>query len=71
MSNQNVSERRLLSINTCSVLIINITIFSNLIGASTALFFTNHYVGLKSDSKIGQLAVIGCLKSNFYISQSL
>ena len=30
--------------------IINITIFSNLIGALTALFFTNYCVGLKSDS---------------------
>ena len=36
-----------------------ITIFSNLIGALTALFFTYYCVGLKSDSEIGQLAVIG------------
>ena len=39
--------------------LITITIFSNLFVALTALFFTNHYVGLKSDSEIGQLAVIG------------
>ena len=31
-------------------IIITITIFSNLIGASTALFFINYCVGLKSDS---------------------
>ena len=35
-------------------LIITITIFSNLIGAITALFFTNYCVGLKSDSYIRQ-----------------
>ena len=33
-----------------SLLIITITIFSNLIGALTALLFTNYCVGLKSDS---------------------
>ena len=32
------------------MLIIAITIFSNLIGALTALFFTNYCIGLKSDS---------------------
>ena len=35
---------------TVLILIITITIFSNLIGALTALFFTNYWVGLKSDS---------------------
>ena len=40
-------------------LIITMTIFSNLTGALTALFFTNYCVGLKSDSEIGQLAEIG------------
>ena len=53
-------------------LIITLTMFSNLIGALTALFFTNYCVGLKSDSEIGQLAVTGFLKpdSYMYISQS-
>ena len=51
-------------------LIITITIFSNLIGALSALFFINYCVGMKSDSGIGQLPVIGCLKSHSYISQS-
>ena len=41
-------------------LIITITIFSNLIGALS--------VGMKSDSEIGQLAVIGYLKSHSYIT---
>ena len=49
---------------------VTITIFSNLIGALTALFFTNYCVGLKLDSEIGQLAVIGYQKSDSYISQS-
>ena len=53
-----------------SYLITTITIFSNLIGALTALFFTNYCVGLKSDNEIGQLAEIGYLKSDSYISQS-
>ena len=35
-----------------------ITIFLNLIGELTALFFNNYCVGLKLDSAIGQLAVI-------------
>lgn len=39
------------------------------IGALTALFFINYCVELKSDSEIGQLAVIGYLKSDTYISQ--
>ena len=45
---------------TCPItpLVITITIFSNLIGALTASFFTNYCVGLKSDCKSGQLAVI-------------
>ena len=47
-----------------------LTIFSNLI-ALTTLFLTNYCVRVKSDSEIGQLAVIGYLKSNIYISQSL
>ena len=51
-------------------LIITITIVSNVIGALTTSFFTNYCVGLTSDSEIGQLAVIGYLKSNSYISQS-
>ena len=48
-----------LSCNTVVILILimTITIFSNLIGELTALFFTNYCVGLKSDSAIGQLAV--------------
>ena len=50
--------------------IITLTIFSNLIGALTTLFFTNYCVGLKSDIEIGQLAEIGYLKSDSYISQS-
>ena len=33
--------------------LITITIFSNLFVALTALFFTNHCVGLKLDSEIG------------------
>ena len=49
-------------ISVITDLIITITIFSDLIGASTALFFTNYYVGLISDSEIGQLAEIGYLK---------
>ena len=50
------------------LLIIIIAIFPNLIGALTALFFTNNYcVGLKYDYK---LAVIGYLKLDSYISQS-
>ena len=53
-----------------SLLIIAITIFSNLIGALITHSFTNYCVGLKSDSEIGQLAVIGYLKSDSYISQS-
>ena len=36
--------------STIQGVIITITIFSNLIGALTMLFFTNYYVGLKSDS---------------------
>ena len=52
-------------------LIITITILSNFIGALTALFSTNYYyVWLKLDSEIGQLAVIGYLKLDSYISQS-
>ena len=51
-------------------LIPTITIFSYLIGALTSLFFTNYCVGLKSDIEIVQLAVIGYLKSDSYISQS-
>ena len=47
--------------NLIGALIMTITIFLNLFGALTALFFTNHCVGLKSDSEIGQLAVIGQL----------
>ena len=39
------------------LLSITIAIFSNLIGASTTLFFTNYCVGLKSYSEIGQLAI--------------
>ena len=55
-----------------SFLIMTITIFLNLIGALTALFFTtgNCCVGLKLDSEIRQLAVIGYLKLDSYISQS-
>ena len=33
-------------------LTITITIVSNLIGASTALFLTNYYVNLKLDSRL-------------------
>ena len=40
---------------TINGLIITITIFSNLIGALTALFFTNYCAVLKSDSEIRQL----------------
>ena len=39
------------------MLIITITIFSNLIGAFNALFFINHWVGLKSDSVMGPPAI--------------
>ena len=52
------------------LLIITITIFWNLIGVLTALFFTNCCVGLKSDNEIAQLAVIEYQKSDSYISQS-
>ena len=52
------------------VVIITISIFSNLIGALTTLFFTNYCVGWKSDSETRQLTVIGYLKSDTYISQS-
>ena len=44
-----------------SLLIITITIVSNLIGALIVLFSTTNCVGLKLDSEIGQLAVIGQL----------
>ena len=54
-------------ISVITDLIITITIFSDLIGASTALFFS---VSLKLDSEIGQLAGIRYLKSDSYISQS-
>ena len=54
-------------ISVITDLIITITIFSDFIGASTALFFS---VKLKLDSEMGQLAVIGYLKSDSYISQS-
>ena len=54
-------------ISVITDLIIAITIFSDLIGISTALFFS---VRLKLDSEIGQFAVIGYLKSDSYISQS-
>ena len=37
--------------------IITIAIFSNLIGALSASFFTNYCVGLKSD---GEIAQVGC-----------
>ena len=47
------------------------SIFSNLIGALSALFFTNYCVGLKSDSEIGQLAVIGYLNLHSYMNQSV
>ena len=48
-------------------LIITITILSNLIAALTASFFTNYWVGFKSDSEIIQLAVIIVyLKSDGY-----
>ena len=53
-----------------SILIITITIFSNLIGALTTLFFTSYCAGSKSDNEIGQLAEIGYLKLDSYISQS-
>ena len=54
-----VSHTQALGIN---VLIITITISSNMIGVSiAALYFTNHSVHLQSDSVIGQLAVIGHL----------
>ena len=51
-------------------LTITITILSNLIGASTALFFTNYCVVLKLDSEIGQLTIIRYPKSDSDISQS-
>ena len=54
-------------ISVITDLIITITIFSHLIGASTALFFS---VRLKLDSEIRELAVIRYLKSDSYISQS-
>ena len=54
-------------ISVITDLIITITIFSDLIGASTALFFS---AGLKLNSEIRQLVVIGHLKSDSYISQS-
>ena len=47
---------------TLPKLIITITISSNVMGAVAALFFTNHSVKLSSDSAIGQLAVITCMK---------
>ena len=43
------------------MLIITITIYSNVIGGVTSLFFANYFVELKSDSVIEQLAVIGHL----------
>ena len=49
-------------------LIITITIFSDLIDALTALFFTNYSEGLRSDSEIGQLAVIGQLHQPIILS---
>ena len=64
-----VTSRNATCISVITDLIITITIFSDLIGASTALFFTNYCVGLISDSEIRQLAVIGYLKSDSYISQ--
>ena len=45
-----------------SLLVMTITIFSDLIGALTTLFFTSYCVGLKSNSEIEQLAEIGYLK---------
>ena len=54
-------------ISVITDLIITMTIFSDLIDASTALFFG---VRLKLDSEIGQLTVIGYLKSDSYIGQS-
>ena len=65
-----ILESDWLSTALTSALIIAITIFSNLIDALTTLFFTNYCVGLKLDSEIGQLAIIGYLKSDSYISQS-
>ena len=58
---------------TCAIKgqIKTITISSNLIGALTALIFINYYcVRFKSESEIGQLAVIVYLKSDSYFSQS-
>ena len=50
-----------ISSNLIGALIMTITILSNLFGKLTALFFTNYCAKFKSDSEIGQLAVIGQL----------
>ena len=54
-----------------TLLIITITISSNVTGALAALFFNSHSVQLWSDNIIAQLAVIGQLKQHHTKSAQL
>ena len=45
----------------CNSAIITITNSLNIIGEFAASFFTNHFIQLKPDNVIGQLAVMGHL----------